>query len=124
MAGETQLLKFDTIVADGVALPFEDGSGTLSGAAGWENTVVPSASGDDFTSRKRVARMLKAKIQFGSTVDPAALAAMKDIQITARDTQSGRRCLLARCTFGSLGDVGGGGSVDITFGVLAAPQWL
>lgn len=124
MAGETQLLKFDTIVADGVAVAFEDGSGSLEGAARWENTVVPSASGDDFTSRKRVSTMLRAKIQFGATQDPAAWAAMKDIQITARDTQSGRRCLLTRCTFGSMGAVGGGGSVDITFGVLSAPQWL
>lgn len=124
MAGETQLLKFDTIVADGVAIPFEDGSGVLSGAARWENTIVPSASGDDFTSRKRTPTQLKAKIQFGATQDPAAWAAMKDIQITARDTQSGRRCLMTRCSFGSMGDIGGGGSVDITFGVLAAPQWL
>lgn len=120
----TQLLKFDTIVADGVAIAFEDSSATLEGAAGWENTVVPSASGDDFTSRKRTPRMLRAKIQFGNTQDPAAWAAMKDIQITARDSQSGRRCLMTKCTFGSLGAVGAGGSVDITFGVLSAPQWL
>lgn len=124
MAGETQLLQIDTIVADGIAMPFESGSGSIEGAAGSENTVVPSASGDDFTSRKRVPRMLKLKLQFGNTADPAALAAMKDIQITARDTQSGRRCLMPRCTFASMGAIGGGGSVDITFAVLAAPQWL
>lgn len=124
MAGENQLLKFDTIVADGVAIAFEDGSGSLEGAARWENNVVPSASGDDFTSRKRVPTMLRAKIQFGNTQDPAAWAAMQDIQITARDTLSGRRCLLTRCTFGSMGAVGGGGSVDMMFGVLSTPQWL
>lgn len=124
MAGETQLLKFDTIVADGVAIPFEDGSGTLEGAARWENTVVPSASGDDFTSRKRVPTMLKSKILFGNTQDPAKWAAMRDIQITARDTVSGRRCVMPRCSFSSMGAIGGGGSVDIAFNVLSAVQWL
>lgn len=49
---------------------------------------------------------------------------MKDIQITARYTQSNRRCLMPKRSFGSLGDIGGGGSVAITFGVLAPPRWL
>lgn len=120
----SQLLKFDVIMADGTAVPFEDGSATLEGAAGWENTIVPSGSGDDFTSRKRVPRRLIAKIQFGNTQDPKRWAAMKEIQITARDTQSGRRCLMTKCSFGSMGAVGAGGSVDITFGVLSEPQWL
>ena len=123
MAGENQLFKIDTIVVDGIALPFEDGSGSLEGAAGWENTVVHSASGDDFTSRKRIPRMFKTKLLFGNAMDPAAFAKMKNVQIAARDSQSGRRCVMTRCVFSSMGSLGGGGPVDITFSVLSAPQW-
>lgn len=118
-----QLFKIDVIVVNGAALAFEDGSGTLSGAAGFENEVVVSASGDDFTRRKRVPRLFKAKIQFGEKAQPSEYAKMTNVQITARDQQSGRRVLMPNCSFGALGDVGAG-SVDLTFNVLAEPQWL
>jgi len=123
MAGETQLFKIDTVVADGVALPIADDSASLTGAARWENEVQVSSSGDDFNKRKRVPTTLAMKLQFGPTTDPAAFAAMADIQITGRDSQSGRRCLMPRCSFGSMGAIGGG-AVDVVFNVLAAPQWL
>lgn len=118
------LFKIDALIIDGAAVAFEDGSGEISGAASWEFTVVPSASGDDFQSRKRVPRTLKAKMQFGPDVDLDKLTKMTDGQITGRDTVSGRRALMPRCSFGSMGSVGAGGAVDMTFNILAAVQWL
>lgn len=122
-ATDNLLFHIDAIVVDGAPLAFEDGTGTISGAARFENTVVPSASGDDFESRKRVPCLFKCKIQFGPTIDPSKFVGQQGIQITARDQQSGRRALMPKCSFGALGDLGGG-SVDITYNVLAAIQWL
>jgi hypothetical protein len=122
-ATDNMLFHIDQIVSDGKPIAFEDGSGTLSGAARYENEVVPSASGDDFEKRKRVPTLFKCKIQFGPAVSPKDYAKMQGIQITARDAQSGRRALMPKCSFGQMGDVGGG-SVDVTFNVLAEIQWL
>jgi len=124
MAGTDNLLfHIDQIVVDGKPIAFEDGTGLLSGAARFENEVVPSASGDDFDKRKRVPTLFKCKIQFGPAVNPAAYAGFIGVQITARDAQSGRRVLMTNCSFGQMGEIGGG-SVDVTFNVRAAPQWL
>jgi hypothetical protein len=123
MAGENLLFHIDTIIVDGKPVAFEDGSGMISGAARYENKIVASASGNDFAARARVPTVLKLKIQFSNAVDPALLASTSGVQVTARDTQSGRRALMNNCMFGSLGDLGGG-SVDITYNVLSPIQWL
>lgn len=123
MGVENMLLHIDTVVADGQILAFEDGSGVLSGAAGKKNDIVLSATGDDFTKRSRVGRMLKAKLQFGSNDIPSNFANMTGVQISARDSQNNRRVLLTKCTFESLGDIGNG-SVDIGWHILSEPQWL
>ncbi|MFI5448082.1 hypothetical protein [Polaromonas sp. UC242_47] len=123
MGTENMLLHIDQITVDGKPLPFEDGSGIASGFASFTNTVVPSASGDDFEKRARAPRIFKAKIQFGSNQQPGDYNKLRGIQITARDSQTGRRCLMTKCSFGEMGDLGGG-SVDITFNVLSEPQWL
>ncbi len=124
MAGTDQMLfHIDAIVVDGAPIAFEDGSGMISGAARYQNEVVPSATGDDFNKRKRVPTLFKTNIQFGPDVDPAAYAGLTGVQITARDQQSGRRALMPNCSFGDFGDVGGG-AVSVTFNVLAAIQWL
>jgi hypothetical protein len=123
MGTENMLFHVDVIVADGKPMAFEDSTGLLSGAARFENEVVVSASGDDFNKRKRVPTLFKCKLQFGPKEQPADYASMQGIQITARDSQSGRRALMPKCSFGSMGEVGGG-SVDITFNVLSPIQWL
>lgn len=123
MATDNMLFHIDVIVVDGAPLAFEDGSGMLTGAARFSNEVVSSASGDDFTKRKRVPTTFKCKIQFDSDVVPIDFAKIKGAQITARDSQSGRRVVLNKCGFGEMGEIGGG-SVDVTFNVLAPPQWL
>lgn len=124
MAGETNLFKIDSIVVDGIALAFEDGSGVITGAARFTNEAVPSASGDDFTRRRRVTPTLAANIQFGPGEDPTRYANMRNVQITGRDLESGRRALMPNCTFAELGDIGGGGPVSVKFLVLAPIQWL
>ena len=123
MANDNQLFHIDAIVVDGQALAFEDGTGTLTGAARWENTAVPSAQGDDFNTRKRVPTTLHCKLQFANQINPADLAKISAAQISARDTVNGRRALMPKCSFGSMGEIGNG-TVDVVFNVLAAPQWL
>ena len=124
MANDNLLFKIDALVVDGTPVPIEEGGCTISGAARFEADVVPSASGDDFERRKRVPTTLDAKIQFGPAFDVASFTALSQIQITARDTQSGRRALMPKCSFAKLGSLGGGGSVDISFNVLAPIQWI
>ena len=123
MAVDNMLFHVDAVIIDGKPLAFEDGTGMLSGAARFENEVVASATGDDFNKRKRVPTYFKCKIQFGPTINPSDYKGFNGIQITARDTQSGRRVLMPKCSFGQIGEIGGG-SVDITFNVLAEPQWI
>lgn len=123
MGTENMLFHVDVIVADGKPLAFEDGTGMLAGAARFTNEVVPSASGDDFEKRKRVPTTFKCKLQFGSNMVPNDFNKMHGVQITARDSQTGRRALMPKCSFAELGEIGGG-SVEITWNVLAEPQWL
>lgn len=118
-----QLLHWDQVVVSGVSLEVVDGSVRASGMAGFENSAVPSASGNDFSKRARVPRSLSLQLQFGADMTPDTLRGMRGVQITARDTQSGRRVLMNTCDFASMGEIGTG-PVDVTFLVLAEPQWL
>lgn len=122
-AADSLLFHIDTVVVDGKPIAFEDGSGTLTGAARFENSVVTSASGNDFAMRKRVPTQLRLKLQFSNAVSVPDLANTSGVQITARDRASGRRALMNNCSFGSLGDLGGG-AVDITYNVLSPIEWL
>lgn len=123
MAAKNQLFQIDDIVIDGVAVAFESGTGELEGAAGFENEVVPSATGDDYTKSKRVARTLKAKIQYGPTSTPDSFANITEAQISLRHIKTARRALLPKCSFAKMGTVGTG-SVEVTFNILSAPQWI
>lgn len=124
MAGTDNLLfMIDTIVADGVALPFESASGTISGAARFANNVVLAASGDDFNMRSRVPTIMRCKILFGPSVSVPQLVGLNGVLVTARDTQSGRRALMTNCTFGELGEIGAG-STDLVLNILSPIQWL
>lgn len=118
-----QLLHFDQLVVGGVALEVVDGTVRATGMAGFENSAVPSASGNDYSKRARVPRSLSMQVQFGADMSPDTLRSMRGVQITARDTQSGRRVLMNTCDFASMGEIGTG-PVDVSFLVLAEPQWL
>ena len=122
MGTENMLFHIDQVTVDGAPMAFEDGSGMLSGSARFTNEVVASASGDDFEKRKRVPTFFKCKIQFGANIVPTDFNKLRGVMIRARDSQTGRRVLLTKCSFGEMGEVGGG-AVDITFNVLAEPQW-
>jgi len=123
MAGENQLFHIDVIIVDGQAIAFEDSTASLSGAAGFKNDAKVSASGDDFVYRSRVPRMLKAKLQWSSTSDPKSYANMSNVQISMRDSFTGRKVMAPKATFAELGDLGAG-TVDITFILNAELQWL
>lgn len=118
-----QLLHFDQVVVAGVAMEVVDGSVRATGFAGFENSAVPSASGNDFSKRARVPRTLSMQVQFGAGTNPDTLRSLRGVQITARDSQSARRVLMNNCEFASMGEVGTG-PVDVSFLVLAEPQWL
>lgn len=124
MAGTDEFLfHIDTISVSGAPLAFEDGTGSLTGAARFENETVPSATGPDYAKRKRVPTTLKCKLQFGPNSDPQSFANVAGAQIAARDSKTGRRALMNNCAFASMGEIGAG-SVDITFNVLSGVQWL
>jgi hypothetical protein len=124
MADET-LFHVDVLTAAGKALGIEDGSATIQGALGFANTTVPNSNPNaaDGQRRARVARSIAAKILFKPGVNVADFAKMKNIQITLRDLQSGRRCMANNCSIATMGDIGSG-TVDIVFNVLEPYQWL
>ncbi|MEY2685988.1 MAG: hypothetical protein RL375_186 [Pseudomonadota bacterium] len=117
------LFKIETLIVDGAPVAIEDGSGSITGAARFENDVVVSASGDDFQRRKRVPTTLDARILFGPAESPDKYSKLNEVQITGRDISSGRRALMPKCSFGRMGAIGGG-PVDVSFNVLAPIQWL
>lgn len=123
MSADNGLFTVETILDDGKPVAFEFGSATLSGAAGFEREVVPSADGPDFSRRRRVARQLRLNLQFGNTVDPAALAKKSGVQVALRDKNSNRRALCNNCEFARLGDIGGG-PVELVYNILEPIQWL
>ncbi len=120
---DSNLFQIDSLVVDGVPIAFEDASCTINGIHRYEREVMPSASGNDFSRRRRVPTTLNARLQFNGSVPPEVLARQTEVQITARDSNGGRRVVLPKCEFGSMGAVGAG-SVDITYLVLAPAQWL
>ena len=123
MPGENQLFHVDVIVIAGQPIAFEDSTASISGAAGFQNSPKVSASGDDYTTRSRVPRLLKAKLQWGPTTDPKTYANMSGVQIAMRDSFTNRKCLAPKATFGEMGEVGSG-TVDITFILNSDLQWL
>jgi hypothetical protein len=123
MTCDNSLFKVDSLTVDGVALAIEDGSATIEGVARYTNETVVSASGADFTKRKRVPTMINARIQFGPKVNPDDLAKICGAQIVLRDQHAPRRAVANKCSFASMGRVGDG-AVDISFNVLEPIQWL
>lgn len=123
MAGEKSLFHIDELVIDGNPIAIEDSTAQITGAARWENTVVPSGSGDDYTSRKRVPTTVTFKLQFGANEAIDDFAFVSDSQVVCRDKVNLKRALMPRCSFASMGVIGAG-SVDVTFNVLAPIQWI
>lgn len=123
MADDNTLFHVDVIVVDGISIAFEDSTASISGAAGFKNDVKLSGSGDDYTSRSRVGRMLKAKLQWTGKMKPETYAGMSGVQIAMRDSVTGAKVLAPKATFGEMGDLGAG-TVDISFHLTAPLQYL
>jgi hypothetical protein len=123
MANDNALFKVDSITVDGVGMAIEDGSATVEGIAGFTTESVPSASGDDGVRRRRVPRVINARIQFKPGVSVDSIKGINNAQIVLKDTFGPRRLVCNKCCYGSMGTVGDG-PVAVTFNVLAEPQWL
>ncbi|MCG5260380.1 hypothetical protein EM868_00235 [Cupriavidus gilardii] len=123
MACESELYRVDSFTVDGEEWPIEDGSATIEGAAGFEREAALSASGPDFTTRKRVPRIIKAKLQFNGSKTPDQVSAVCEAQIVMTNLHTGRRCRAGKCSFRSMGEIGTG-PVDIEFVALTPLQWL
>lgn len=120
---DQSLFRVDSITVNGQALAIVDSSASITGVAGFSSTPVVSASGPDFESHAREPRTITAQIQFGPKVNPDDLTKIQGARIVLKDTKGPRRCLATNCSFGRMGNVGGG-PVDITFNVLEPYQWL
>ena len=120
---DNSLFHVDVLAIDGVPIAIEESSATITGLAGYENEVSVSATGPDAVKRKKVGRMIKAKLQLKNLKDIKLLSETCSAQITLRDTHSGQRVMFAQAAFAKLGDVGQG-SVDIEFIGVSPPQYL
>jgi len=124
MADET-LYHVDVLTVGGKPIGIEDGTATIQGALGFANRTVPNSNpnSSDGQVRARVPRSIMAKILFKPGVAVEDFAKMKQVQITLRDLQSGRRCMANNCSIATMGDIGTG-TVDVVFNVLEPYQWL
>ncbi|VVD68286.1 MULTISPECIES: hypothetical protein [Pandoraea] len=123
MACDSELFRVDSFTVDGEEWAIEDGSATIEGAAGFEREAALAANGPDFTTRKRVARVIKAKLLFTGSRNPDTISQICEAQIVMTNLHTGRRVRAGKCSFMSMGEVGTG-AVDIQFAVLTALQWL
>jgi len=123
MAGEKTQFRIDELVINGAPQAFEDGSASIAGAARWENGVVTTSGGDDFETRKRVPCTVTFKLQFGANEQVTDFATLRDAQVVCRDMVTGKRALMPRCGFGSMGNLGEG-SVAVVLNVLSQIQWI
>ncbi len=116
------IYKIDSITVDGSVLAIEEGSATLMNATGVEREGKPSASGPDFYITKQVERSIKAKVQFGTGVDPVSLN-VTNAQIVLTNVHTNRRARCTGCATKSVGEIGNG-AVDVEYIITEQIQWL
>ena len=123
MSCDSELFRVDSFTVDGEEWAIEDGSATIEGAAGFEREGALAANGPDFSTRKRVPRIIKAKLLFTGSKNPDDISAVCGAQIVMTNLHTGRRVRAGKCSFMSMGEVGTG-AVDIQFQCLVPFQWL
>ncbi|AJY64537.1 hypothetical protein [Burkholderia glumae] len=123
MACDSEIFRVDSLTVDGEEWAIEDGSATVEGAAGFEREATLATNGQDYTTRKRVARVIKTKLLFTGSLEPESISSIREAQIVMTNLRTGRRCRAGKCTFKSMGEVGNG-PVSIEFIALTALQWL
>lgn len=121
---KNSLFHVDTLVVDGVPINITDSSAMVSGLAGFENEPVTAAgNGEDAIKRKKVPRIIKAKLMLTDPSQTKYFSGLCNSTITLRDTHSSKRIMFNKCSFGKMGDVGGG-EVDIEFIGISQPVYL
>jgi hypothetical protein len=121
---ENSLFHVDELIVDGIKIAIEESSATVSGLAGYENEVVVTAGNDmDALKRKKVARVIKAKLVLKDLKQIKDIAMTCSAQVSLRDTHSGQRILFTTASFMKIGDVGGG-AVDLEMAGLSQPIFM
>ena len=121
---EHSLFHVDELIVDGIKIAIEESSATVSGLAGFENEVVVTAGNDmDALKRKKVPRVIKAKLVLKDLKQIEALSMTCSAQVSLRDMHSGQRILFTTASFMKIGDVGAG-SMDLEMAGLSAPIFM
>jgi hypothetical protein len=121
---ENSVFHVDDFIVDGIKIKIEESSATVSGLAGYENEVIVTAGNDtDAIKRKKVARIIKAKLVLGDLKQIKDIAMTCSAQVSLRDTHSGQRILFTTASFMKIGDVGGG-AVDLEMVGLSQPIFM
>lgn len=123
MTCDSELFRVDSFTVNGEEWAIEDGSATIEGAAGFEREAALASNGPDKTTRKRVPRIVKAKLLFTGSKSPDEVSAICEAQIVMTNLHTGRRVRAGKCSFMSMGEIGNG-PVDIQFVCLVPYQWL
>jgi hypothetical protein len=121
---ENSTFHVDELIVDGIKIAIEESSATVSGLAGYENEVIVTAGNDmDALKRKKVARIIKAKLVLKDLKQIKDIAMTCSAQVSLRDTHSGQRILFTAASFMKIGDVGAG-SVDLEMAGLSQPIFM
>lgn len=107
MACENALWHVDALTIDGVALAIGDSSAVIEGLAGFENEAKPAAgAGETKTMRKKIATIIKAKLQMMDPAQTESLSQACSAQIVLRDAKLEKRVMFTKCSFAKMGEVG------------------
>jgi hypothetical protein len=121
---ENSTFHVDELIVDGIKIAIEESSATVSGLAGYENEVIVTAGNDmDALKRKKVARIIKAKLVLKDLKQIKDIAMTCSAQVSLRDVHSGQRILFTTASFLKIGDVGAG-SVDLEMAGLSQPIFM
>lgn len=123
MANTNEIYKVDSMTVNGEELRIEDGTATVTGAAGFETDAALAATGDDAVIRKRVERVIKANLLFTEDVTPEKFTSIRNAQVVLTNTSTGQRSRYGNCSFKSLGEIGSK-TVELSLTALRQPQWL
>lgn len=118
------LYVIDEIMINGVLENTEQGSIELINPSGWENEAVASSTGDHGTKRKRVPTSIKFKRMTDGSYKPDQYTSLDSVQVSFRDTKTGRRGRVDKATYGKHGNLGNGDSPEIELIFNNAIQWL
>ncbi len=124
MSNQCQQLQIDEVYINGVLEAFEEKSASIENPTGWDNEGVPAATGDHGTRRKRTVPMLKYKLMTGASFDVNKYGNLDLVEITVRDAVTQRRGRIARASYATMNDLGGGENPEVKWILNSPIQWL